>query len=147
MITFKPLENSDVEIIIKMMQDFYALDNYPIDVQTSGNLFKTFISNESLGRCYLILNEKEVVGYVILTFVFSFEYNGQIAFVDELYIQATHRSQGIGQKTIDFIKTEAKNLDIKLLYLEVENHNEAAQKLYLKNNFEIHNRSLMKFTV
>ena len=147
MITFKPLENSDVEIIIKMMQDFYALDNYPIDVQTSRNLFKTFISNESLGRCYLILNEKEIVGYVIFTFIFSFEYKGQIAFVDELYIQATHRSQGIGQKTINFIKTEAKNLDIKLLYLEVENHNEAAQKLYLKNDFEIHNRSLMKFTV
>ena len=146
MITFKLLENSDVEIIIKMMQDFYALDNYPIDVQTSRNLFETFISNESLGRCWIILNEKEVVGYVILTFIFSFEYKGQIAFIDELYIQATHRSQGIGQKTIDFIKTEAKNLDIKLLYLEVENHNEAAQKLYLKNNFEIHNRSLMKFT-
>ena len=146
MIMFKLLENSDVEIIIKMMQDFYALDNYPIDVQTSRNLFETFISNESLGRCWIILNEKEVVGYVILTFIFSFEYKGQIAFIDELYIQATHRNQGIGQKTIDFIKTEAKNLDIKLLYLEVENHNEAAQKLYLKNNFEIHNRSLMKFT-
>ena len=147
MITFKPLKNSDIEIIIKKMQDFYALDNYPIDVQTSRNLFETFISNESLGRCWIILNEKEVVGYVILTFIFSFEYKGQIAFIDELYIQATHRSQGIGQKTIDFIKTEAKNLDIKLLYLEVENHNEAAQKLYLKNDFEVHNRSLIKFTV
>ena len=31
MSTFKPLEIADIEIITQMMQDFYAIDNYPIE--------------------------------------------------------------------------------------------------------------------
>ena len=32
MIQFKPLIISDIETIVLMMQEFYAIDNYPIDV-------------------------------------------------------------------------------------------------------------------
>jgi ribosomal protein S18 acetylase RimI-like enzyme len=128
-----------------MMQDFYAIDNYPIDVEVSKKLFQEFITNEHLGRAWLIFSEEELVGYVILTFVFSFEYGGKIAFLDELYIKEIARGKGIGNTTIQFIKEQAKQLNVKLLYLEVENHNENAQKLYLANDFEVHNRKLLKF--
>jgi ribosomal protein S18 acetylase RimI-like enzyme len=128
-----------------MMQDFYAIDNYPIDIEASKKLFQEFITNEHLGKSWLIYSEDELVGYVILTFVFSFEYGGKIAFLDELYIKKNARGKGIGNTTIQFIKEQAKQLNVKLLYLEVENHNENAQKLYLANDFEVHNRKLLKF--
>ncbi len=86
-----------------------------------------------------------MVGYVILTFVFSFEYQGRIAFIDELYLKETARGKGIGAKTLQFIKEQIPKLSLKLLYLEVEHHNENAQKLYLANDFEIHNRKLLKY--
>ena len=82
MTTFHPIETSQIETVIKMMQDFYAIDNYPIDIELSKRLFQEFISNENLGKCWLIYSEEEIVGYVILTFVFSFEYKGRIAFLD-----------------------------------------------------------------
>ncbi|WP_396144254.1 GNAT family N-acetyltransferase [Flavobacterium sp.] len=145
MIHYKNLETSQIEIITQMMQDFYAIDNYPIDVEVSKKLFQEFITNEHLGRAWLIFSEEELVGYVILTFVFSFEYGGKIAFLDELYIKEIARGKGIGNTTIQFIKEQAKQLNVKLLYLEVENHNENAQKLYLANDFEVHNRKLLKF--
>ena len=144
MIHYKNLETSQIEIITQMMQDFYAIDNYPIDVEVSKKLFQEFITNEHLGRAWLIFSEEELVGYVILTFVFSFEYGGKIAFLDELYIKEIARGKGIGNTTIQFIKEQAKQLNVKLLYLEVENHNENAQKLYLANDFVIHNRKLLK---
>lgn len=145
MITFQPLEPSQIETIIAMMQDFYAIDNYPIDIAVSKKLFQEFLSNEHLGKAWLIYSEDELVGYVILTFVFSFEYGGKIAFLDELYIKEIARGKGIGNTTIQFIKEQIKHLNVKLLYLEVENHNENAQKLYLANDFEVHNRKLLKF--
>ncbi|MFY7738991.1 MAG: GNAT family N-acetyltransferase [Flavobacterium sp.] len=145
MIQFKTLETSQIEAITTMMQDFYAIDNYPIDIAISKKLFQEFISNEHLGKTWLIYSEDELVGYVILTFVFSFEYKGRIAFLDELYIKKIARGKGIGNTTIQFIKEQAKQLNVKLLYLEVENHNENAQKLYLANDFEVHNRKLLKF--
>ncbi len=127
------------------MQDFYAIDNYPIDLEVSKQLFQEFISNENLGKAWLIYSEDKLVGYVILTFVFSFEYQGRIAFIDELYLKETARGKGIGAKTLQFIKEQIPKLSLKLLYLEVEHHNENAQKLYLANDFEIHNRKLLKY--
>lgn len=145
MTTFQPVETSQIETITSMMQDFYAIDSYPIDIEVSKKLFQEFISNEHLGKAWLIYSEEELVGYVILTFIFSFEYQGRIAFIDELYLKETARGKGIGTRTLRFIKEQIPKLSLKLLYLEVEHHNENAQKLYLANDFEVHNRKLLKY--
>ncbi len=147
MTTFKPLEISDISIITQMMQDFYAIDNYPMDVEVAKTLFQEFISNEHLGKSWLIYSENEIVGYIILTFIFSFEYGGKIAFVDELFIKEIARGKGFGKEAIQFIQQEVPKLSLKLLYLEVEPHNENAQKLYLAHDFELHNRKLMTYKV
>ena len=147
MTTYKPLEIADIEVITQMMQDFYAIDNYPMDVEVAKNLFQEFITNEHLGKSWLIYSENEIVGYIILTYIFSFEYGGKIAFLDELFIKETARGKGIGKEAIQFIQKEVPKLSLKLLYLEVEPHNENAQKLYLAHDFVIHNRKLMKYKV
>ncbi len=147
MTTFKLLEIADIEIITQMMRDFYAIDNYPIDVEVTKTLFQEFIFNEHVGKSWLIYSENEIVGYIILTFIFSFEYGGKIAFVDELFIKETARGKGFGKEAIQFIQQEVPKLSLKLLYLEVEPHNENAQKLYLAHDFELHNRKLMKYKV
>ena len=72
MTSFKPLEIIDISTITQMMQDFYAIDNYPMDVEVAKNLFQEFISNEHLGKSWLIYTENEIVGYNILTYNFSF---------------------------------------------------------------------------
>ena len=145
MTTFKPLEITDISTITQMMQDFYAIDNYQMDVEVAKNLFQEFISNEHLGKSWMIYSENEIVGYIILTFIFSFEYGGKIAFVDELFIKENARGKGIGKEAIQFIQREVPKLSLKLLYLEVEPLNENAQKLYLAHDFVIHNRKLMKY--
>lgn len=126
------------------MQSFYAIDGYPIDIEVSRELLHAFIADEKLGRAWLIYFDNEIVGYVILTFVFSFEYKGTIAFLDELYLDEKSRGKGIGKQVVDFIHREAIELSLKIIYLEVEGHNEMAQKLYLSKDFVIHNRKLMK---
>ena len=147
MTTFKLLEIVDIEIITQMMRDFYAIDNYPMDIEVAKTLFQEFITNEHLGKSWLIYSENEIVGYIILTYIFSFEYGGKIAFLDELFIKETARGKGFGKEAIQFIQREAPKLSLKLLYLEVEPHNENAQKLYLAHDFELHNRKLMKYKV
>ncbi len=145
MITFKEISNSDIDILVSMMKDFYAIDNYPIDVEVSKKLFVTFIADENLGKAWLIYSDNNIVGYVILTFLFNFEYKGRIAFIDELYLSERARGKGTGTKTIAFIQSQADKLLLKLLYLEVEHHNANAQKLYLAAGFENHNRKLMRY--
>jgi len=143
--TFKPLEIADISTILQMMEDFYAIDNYPFDVVTSKKLFQEFILEEKFGKAWLICKDNKIAGYIILTFVFSFEYGGKIAFVDELFIKETARGKGFGREAIQFVQQEMLSLSLKLLYLEVEEQNEFAQKLYLAQDFSMHNRKFMKY--
>jgi GNAT superfamily N-acetyltransferase len=145
MIQFKHLAVSDIDTIVALMQEFYAIDNYPIDIEISKSLFKEFLANENLGNAWLILSDNEIIGYVILTYIFSFEYQGKIAFLDELYLTEKARGKGVGSKTIAFVLEESKKQALKLIYLEIENHNQNAQKLYLASGFELHNRKLMAY--
>ena len=144
MTRFKLLEASQIELATQLMQEFYTIDHYPMDPDVTKTLFEAFINNEQLGRIWLIYSNEEVVGYVMLNFLFSFEFQGRIAFMDELYLKESARGKGLGQQAVHFIKEQAKLLGVKLIYLEVENHNEKAQKLYLANDFVTHHRKLLK---
>ena len=144
---FEPFISVDAPIVVTMMEQFYAIDNYPMDVAVAKDLFLEFIQNESLGKGWTIVLDGEVMGYFILTFVFSFEYKGRIAFLDELFISEKARGKGLGKKTLEFMAEQAKLLSVKIIYLEIENHNEAAKKLYLSKGFAVHNRGLMKMVV
>lgn len=145
--TYKPVSENDIETAVLMMREFYAIDGYPIDVEKSKKLFRQFIGAENLGRSWLILSDAEIVGYIILTFVFSFEYGGNLAFVDELYLSESARGKGIGKSSITFVQEEAQKIGLKMLYLEVEQHNSAAQKLYLSAGFTPHNRKFMQYKI
>jgi ribosomal protein S18 acetylase RimI-like enzyme len=145
MIQFLPLQSDQIDKTTKMMEDFYAIDGYPIQASKTKELFQEFIANENLGKCWLIYSNNEIAGYVILTFIFSFEFQGRIAFLDELYIQPHFQGKGIGKKTVEFIQNQIANFSLKLLFLEVEKHNSKAQKLYIACGFDFHNRKLMKY--
>lgn len=144
MIAFQNLQQKEIPTIVSMMQDFYAIDNYPINIEESKQLFETFIANPNFGKAWLIYQEEEIVGYVILTFIFSFEYKGILAFLDELYIKREHQGKGIGKQAVQFVQQKSSQLNVKMLYLEVEEHNENAQKLYLASDFVNHNRKILK---
>lgn len=141
---FKPFEAADAPTVISMMEQFYAIDGYPMDAAVSKGLFFEFIENDSLGKGWVIIADGNPVGYIILTFVFSFEYAGRIAFLDELFVSETMRGQGIAKQALDFIAEAAKALSVKIIYLEIEPHNEGAKKLYLTKNFKEHKRGLMR---
>ena len=145
-VDFRTSGTADVEEILSMMQAFYAIDNYPIDHEVSAKLLHDFIKDERCGgSIYLIKSEEKNIGYIILTTLFSFEYGGWIAFVDELFIKEDLRRKGIGQLAINFIQSQARKQNLKLLYLEVEPHNTSAQKLYENKGFKNHKRKLLSW--
>ncbi|MFV8362014.1 GNAT family N-acetyltransferase [Flavobacterium sp. ZT3P35] len=147
MIHFKPIDKQDVNTISAMMVDFYAIDGYPIAIEKTKELLDQFIENPALGLAWLIYFKDTIVGYIVLTFVFSFEYQGKIAFLDELFVTETARGKGIGSKAVDFVKAESQKISLKLIYLELEPHNSKAQNLYLAHGFEMHNRKLMRVKI
>lgn len=144
MTDFKPLQASETGLIVDMMQAFYAIDNYTISPEISRRNFDLFIRDPDLGQAFLIKQGEEVLGYMIIVYFFSFEFQGRVALLDELYLNSHARGKGLGKKAVRFAERFALSHDCKLMLLEVEAHNERAIKLYEGEGLVLHPRQFMR---
>jgi ribosomal protein S18 acetylase RimI-like enzyme len=140
---FEPATIDDASFILDMMQQFYLIDDYIFSRETTAKNIIDFIKTPEYGNIWLIRNGETVIGYLIMTIVFSFEFKGRNAFVDELYIDKHYRNLGAGRKAIEHVSREAEKQGIKALHLEVEKHNTKAINVYKKQGFFEHNRFMM----
>lgn len=142
-INFRVATKKDVLEILTMMEQFNAIDNYPFDKLKTNNNISDFLSDTNLGRIWLVQNENMIIGYLILAFSYSFEHGGRDAFIDELFLKSEYRRMGIGGLAMDFISEEASKLGVKVIHLEVEQHNDGGVKLYREKGFKDNGRILL----
>lgn len=142
-ISFKPAEPSDIDGLLILIQDYYAYDRHPFDAVHIRAALDNLIRHPEWGRVWFICRNAVPVGYTVLTLGYSLEYGGRDAFVDEIYIRADDRGQGIGRATFEFLEGVCRSLDVNALHLEVEQSNTNAQGVYRKLGFVDHERLLM----
>ncbi len=141
--TFQDATIDNIAAILLMMENFYNIDGYGFNESACQKNLQLFLTDETLGKFWLIYVDGQLAGYAIITFGFSFEYNGRDAFLDELFIEKKHRRKGLGKETMDFLISYAKSRSINALHLEVENHNSKANDLYHKKGFKNNGRLLL----
>jgi GNAT superfamily N-acetyltransferase len=139
----KPVTSDEIEILISMMREFYALDGLKFNEATARRALLSIIGDQTFGRVFLILVADAIAGYAVLTFGFSLEFHGRDAFVDELYLREERRGQGIGKRALQFLTEVCAEEGVKALHLEVGRENATAQAVYRKFGFEDHDRYLM----
>jgi GNAT superfamily N-acetyltransferase len=141
--TFRLAKDSDIDILVEFMRQFYAIDGYPFEDVAARRAMGKIVQDPTLGRAWMICDGDVPIGYIVLTFGYSLEYQGRDAFIDEFYIDAAQRNKGVGSKTLEFALEVCLELDINALHLEVEPMNAAGLALYGKFGFVDHNRRLM----
>src|SRR4051812_41767636 len=52
---------------------------------------RQLLADQTAGRMWLMNIDGAAVGYLALTFVFSIEFGGRCAFIDELFVDRAHR--------------------------------------------------------
>lgn len=144
---FREATLSQEDEVLHMMEDFYRMHDYTFYETDASRNFEEFIQNENLGKFWVITQSGKTIGYVILTFGYSFEYGGRDAFVDELYLKKDYRNRGIGTLIFESIEFYARKHDVKTIHLEVEQGNEAANRLYIKSGFKSNDRTLLSKTI
>jgi GNAT superfamily N-acetyltransferase len=141
--TFRIAERVDIETLLEFMREYYEFDHLPFNQQVARSALAEFVDDESLGRVWLISYEGTAIGYLVLTLGYSLEYGGRDAFIDEVYIRASHRGRGIGQSALIFAEDVSRSLGVRALHLEVERANTNAYGVYRKAGFIDHDRYLM----
>ncbi len=137
----------DLDVLARMMEAYYAYDGHPFDAALARSALHLLLADDRRGLCWMILADGEPVGYAVLTFGFSLEYHGADAFLDELFMYEQHRGMGLGRMVMTALDAACREHGVRALHLEVERHNEPAQRFYRRLGFEDHDRFLMTRTV
>ena len=135
---FRLALESDVDILLAFMREYYRFDGHGFDEGKARVALITMLRDQSLGRAWLILNGKIPVGYIVLCFGYSLEWLGRDAFVDEFYLREEYRGRGWGRATMAFVEDAARDAGIRALHLEVVRENAAALELYQETGFREH---------
>lgn len=130
----------DIETILQLQQEFYGIENHR---DTAKEVLRTLIDNAMHGKVWMILIGGQVSGYMILTLGYSFELKGRNAFLDELYLRPSYRNNGIEERAIEFLASQAKVMGVKAIHLQVAAQNEANIALYRHYGFEDQRRTIM----
>jgi ribosomal protein S18 acetylase RimI-like enzyme len=115
----------------------------PFNEPVARAALRKFLSMPAFGGVWLLCEGNAPVGYVILTLGFSFEFHGQDAFIDELYVGAKHRRRGYGREAIHFVEKKAREMGVNAIHLEVDHGNDPAYELYRRAGYQDHDRFLM----
>lgn len=132
---FTQAEKSDIPLLKEIMKEYYIFENLPFDGNSTEQVLRELIENNSKGRIWLLKNNSKVIGYLVLTFGYSMEYKGDDAFIDEFYIIENYRGKGAGKLALEFAEKICKSTGIKALHLEVEKKNTNARGFYRKNGY------------
>jgi GNAT superfamily N-acetyltransferase len=142
-LNLRPARADDLDLVVEMMRGLYASDPMHFDVLTAGHALAELLADASLGRVWLVESGGAVAGYAVLTFGYSLEFGGRFALLDELFILAPHRGQGVGRQVLERLEGVCRDLGLTALRLEVARTNQGARRLYEKAGFEAHDRDLM----
>ncbi len=142
-ITIRQAFQADLSQLLLLIEGFYRYFDYPYDPLVHRRLLADFLNSPQLGSLYLIEQDAQPVGYVALTFGFTFELKGRDAFVDELFILDKHRDQGVGRQALAAIGQEARRLGLVALHLQTESFNPDAKRLYESFGFRESERSTL----
>ncbi len=137
----------ELNSILKMVKEYHNLDHLPYNEDIITRVLTELMKDPLLGRIWQIHQEQQVIGYTLITFGFSIEYEGKNAFIDELFLMSDARGKGIGGQVLTLIKKAAQELGIKALHLEAERSNLRAISLYHKFGFKDPDRVLMTYWI
>jgi ribosomal protein S18 acetylase RimI-like enzyme len=143
-LTFREVTAADLPGLLGMMRRLALQEPaIPFDEGEVTAVWEAFLGNAELGRGWLLMEGREVAGYVIVTWGFSFEYRGREAFIDELYVEEKYRGQGRGRRAMEFVQERALEMGANVVHLEVDRGNTPAQELYRRTGYVDHDRYLM----
>jgi len=125
----------DVPVLIDLMEEFYAEGGYKLDRERAGEAFSTILSDERLGYVWIIQDQQEEVGHLVLTLKYAMEYGGLIACLDDFYVKRVWRNRGLGRAALFAVRNFCEEAGIRAITVEVGHDNGAAQAAYRRIGF------------
>ena len=133
--TIRLMRETDRAAVLEMMREFYA--SPAVWSNGSEEIFARDIDH-CVNRSpylegYIMEDAQTVQGYAMIAKSFSTEFGKPCIWIEDLYVKASYRGQGIGSAFLAYVE---KKYPGALFRLEVEEENEGAVRVYRKHGYE-----------
>jgi ribosomal protein S18 acetylase RimI-like enzyme len=132
----RAVQRSDTDRLLPLMAAYWAVEAISgFDAVKIHRQLQDFISNPSYGGAWLAARAGIAAGYLVCSFIYSFEHGGLMAEVDELYVDAPWRRQGVARRLLAAARAELAARACVSLQMQVADDNERAQRFYAQLGF------------
>src|SRR5882762_10530874 len=108
-------------------------ENLKLDIATVTRGAKEVFTDPSKGKYYVAEQTEKVVGCLMTTFEWSEWRNGNVLWIQSVYIDEKFRGQGVFRKLYTHVQTlVSRDPALKGIRLYVDKKNEEAQQVYRK---------------
>jgi GNAT superfamily N-acetyltransferase len=126
----------DVPEIVTLMEKYWSFEGLAgFEATRMSGLLGRVLAQPNLGIVWAAREGRDLVGYLIAVYVFSFEYQGLVAEVDELFVLPRARRHGIGSALLDVAETRLASAGCTRLQLQLGTTNGAALAFYRRRGY------------
>jgi len=136
-IEIREASSSDTEQMLPLIEAYWRHDDIAgYEGARLRRQLEEFLCAPAFGRGWLATHSGVAVGYLLCTFVYSFEHGGLMAEIDEFFVGAPYRRQGIGQALLASARSSLAALGCVCLQMQVADGNALARDFYTRQGFE-----------
>lgn len=127
----------DRVIYLALAKEFYSSEAvlHPVEEWHFEQTFDEMMRSDDYVDGFLLEEEGEVTGYVLIAKTFSQEAGGMVAWIEEIYVRPEYQGKGIGKRFFEEYENSLPNT-YQRLRLEIEPDNEKAIRLYQKLGYK-----------
>lgn len=126
-----PAGADTIPVLVELMRQYWEFEQIRgFSAASAESMLRGFLGHPELGRGWIAYSDQLVLGYMLCSTVFSFEYGGLTAAIDELYVVADARGQGVGRLLVQTAETEMRQRGCVHIEMEVAARNVKAQRFY-----------------
>lgn len=131
----RPATVEDIPSLLPLVKNYWAFENISgFDANRVSAQLTRLLSESHLGCGWIVLDDsgRATVGYLLAVYVFSLEYLGLTAEIDEFFVLPDLRGQGVGVRLLTLAEAEFSRVGCTKVSLQLARENESARRFYRK---------------
>lgn len=126
---------SDISQMLSILKQLFEMENVAFDSHNQQKGLSMIIEGKH-SEAFVAEISNKIIGMCTLQSIISTATGGLTGYIEDLCVDNTYRSQGIGSKILEFTEDWCKKHDISNIFLLANKLNNKAIKFYKNNHWE-----------
>lgn len=127
---------ADISGIVAMVERYWRIEAIPgFDRRGVETTLAALLAHPERGACWVADSGSGLCGYLTAVYMLSVEHGGWMAEIDEFFVEAERRSQGLGVRLLAAAEQEMAGKGVLRLQLQLRHDNAAARVFYERSGF------------